>query len=101
MPTVAAETASKGGLNGLRAALEAAVRLRPDWAEGHLRLGSVLLGLYSNLAGEMIGSLQGEKDPSATAILTDPLRLHDVGHSASAESLAAVGGVLGHEPVRA
>jgi tetratricopeptide (TPR) repeat protein len=100
MPTVSAGAASNAELNRLRSALEAALRLRPNWAEGHLRLGSVLLGLYSNLAAELVGTFQAEKDPSATAILTDPVLLHGVVHSASAESLAALGGVLDHEPVR-
>src|SRR5262249_40035299 len=76
-----------------------ALRLRPNWAEGHLRLGAVMLGLYSNLAGEWIGQLQDGQDPDAMTILSDPLWLHGVVHAAAAADLADLGGGLGQEPV--
>jgi tetratricopeptide (TPR) repeat protein len=101
MPTVDSGRATAAELRRTRGTLEAALRLRPNWAEGHLRLGAVLLGLYSNLAQEWVEQFQDEKDPETNAILTDPLWLHHVVHSATAEDLAEVGGVLDHEPVRA
>jgi tetratricopeptide (TPR) repeat protein len=100
MPTVDPAQSSAGELRRARSALEAALRLRPDWAEGHLRLGAVMLGLYSNRAKEWIGQVQDEKDPDALAILSDPLWLHGALHSASAEDLAELGGPLDQEPVR-
>jgi O-antigen ligase len=100
MPTVERMHSNTAELHRTRVALEAALRLRPNWAEGHLRLGAVLLGLYSNLAQEWVEQFQDEKDPDATAVLSDPLWLHRVVHSASAADLAEVGGVLDHEPVR-
>ena len=80
--------------------VEARLRLRPNWAEGHVRLGAVLLGLYANLAQEMLSQFQEEKNPAATKVLSDPLWLHGVVHSASVRDLAEMGGVLDHTPVR-
>jgi O-antigen ligase/tetratricopeptide (TPR) repeat protein len=100
MPTVDVQRASNDELKRVRTALEAALRQRPDWAEGHLWLGSVMLGLYSNLAAEWIGEHQEEKDAETTAVLSNPLWLHGVVHSSSAEELAEDGGLLGHEPIR-
>jgi tetratricopeptide (TPR) repeat protein len=100
MPTVDSARGSAAELRRTRDALQAALRLRPDWAEGHLRLGAVLFGLYSNLAQQWVEQLQDEKDSETTAILTDPLWFHRVVHSASPADLAEAGGVLGQEPVR-
>jgi O-antigen ligase/tetratricopeptide (TPR) repeat protein len=100
MPTVEATQGSQAEMNRTRIALEAALRSRPNWAEGHLRLGTVMLGLYSALAKEWVGQFQQEKDPEVLAILADPLWLHRVVHSASAADLAEVGGVVTQQPVR-
>jgi tetratricopeptide (TPR) repeat protein len=101
MPTVDPARGSSAELRRTREALEAALRLRPNWAEGHVRLGAVLLGLYSNLAQEWVEQFQDEKDPDSAALLSDPLWLHRVVHSATAAELAENGGVLDQEPVRA
>lgn len=101
MPSVDAMPEGATELNRIRVALEGALRQRPDWAEGHLRLGATQLGLYTALAAEWIGKFQEEKDPATTALLADPLWLHGVVHSSTAEEMAANGGVLEHEPVRA
>jgi tetratricopeptide (TPR) repeat protein len=101
MTTVDTVRRDNAELNRSRHALEAALRLRPNWAEGHLRLGAVMLGLYSNLAAEWIGQFQEEKLPDAATILSDAMWLHGVVHSTSAKELAAMGGVLNHEPVQA
>jgi hypothetical protein len=100
MVTVDPERRSDDELNRARAALEEALRSRPNWAEGHLRLGAVLLGLYSNLAERWLGEFHDAKSPAALAILSDPSWLHGVVHSASAEEMAKLGGVLDQEPVR-
>jgi tetratricopeptide (TPR) repeat protein len=77
--------------------LERALRHRPDWAEGHARLGLVLLSQYAAAAAEQLGEVG---DPARVAVLSDPLSLHKAVHAATAEQLAAAGGVLGPEPVR-
>ena len=100
IPSVDLARRSNSELNRTRSALEAALRQRPNWAEGHVRLGAVMLGLYSNLAREMLSQFQQEKNPAAVDVLSDPLWLHGVAHSASAEELAEIGGILNHEPVR-
>jgi hypothetical protein len=100
MPTIDFARQGDAELNHIRTALEEALRLRPGWAEGHLRLGTTLLGLYSNLAAQWLVKFQEEKNPEAVAILSDPLWLHGVVHSAKAEQLGANGGILDHEPVR-
>jgi O-antigen ligase/tetratricopeptide (TPR) repeat protein len=104
MPSVDALHLSTPELTRMRSALEAALRLRPDWAEGYIRLGTTLLGLYSNRAAELIAEVQEQEgapgDPAAVAILSDPLWLHSVVHSASREELDEAGGLLDQEPVR-
>ena len=100
MPTVDAARMPAPDLKRTRSALEAALRLRPNWAEGHLRLGAVLLGSYSHRAQEMLGEFQEQKSPEALETLSDPLWLHGVVHSASAQDLAEMGAILDHEPVR-
>src|SRR5262249_20164755 len=54
MPSADPVRLSTPELDRMRDALEAALRLRPNWAEGHLRRGAALEGLYSNLAAEWI-----------------------------------------------
>jgi O-antigen ligase len=77
--------------------LERALRHRPDWAEGHARLGLVRLSQYAAAVAEQLGEVG---DPARVAVLSDPLSLHKAVHAATAEQLAAAGGVLGPEPVR-
>ena len=56
-----------------RAALTLAVRLRPDWAEGHLRLGLTEVALYrSTVAAWLAGSVPV---PSDRLRMADPLWL--------------------------
>jgi tetratricopeptide (TPR) repeat protein len=100
MPTVDAERASDAELTPRRRALEEALRLRSNWAEGHLRLGAVMLGLYSNFAERWIGELSPEKVPEGLEVLSDPLWLHGVAHSASDPELAQLGGLQNQQPVR-
>ena len=78
--------------------LEAALRYRPDWAEGHARLGLLRLSQYRAAALGLVAAEAGS--PDAAKQMADPLWLHGVVHSAPPEALASAGGVLGHEPVR-
>ena len=63
-------------LDRMRAALEAALQIQPDWAEGHLRLGQTYLGLYQARTEELIAPQLN--DPERTVIMADPLWL--LGH---------------------
>jgi O-antigen ligase/tetratricopeptide (TPR) repeat protein len=57
-------------LDRRREALEQALRVRPDWVEGHLRLGLTLLSLYEMEASEALK--ERVKDSAARAVLIDP-----------------------------
>jgi O-antigen ligase len=81
-----------------RTALEAALRSRPDWFEGHLRLGMTLLSLYQSEAEEWLTATM--PDPEAASSLADPLRLHAVVHNDRPGEPAAVRQALEFEPVR-
>jgi O-antigen ligase/tetratricopeptide (TPR) repeat protein len=100
MPTVDAGGMSDDELSKSRTALEDALRLRPNWAEGHLRLGAVMIGLYSNRSRELLGQFSEVKNPEAIQILSDPLWLHRVAHTASASEVAKLGGIVNQQPVR-
>src|SRR5439155_11044430 len=98
LPSVGLGRASKATLEERRAALVRALRERPDWAEGHLRLGKTYLALYkSDTAETMAAHLDG--DPGADS-LADPLRLHEVVHAAPADAPVAAGQLLEYAPVR-
>lgn len=87
----------------LQQALAAALRHRPDWAEGHLRRGFALLECYRRQAAQWIREdSDGETAapaPNEAEALSDPLWLHGVAHEVSPEELASVGGLLGQGPV--
>ena len=59
-----------------REGLEQALRNRPDWAEGHLRLGLTLISLYEMEANEALEDRI--KDPEARAVLADTEWLRDI-----------------------
>jgi hypothetical protein len=75
------------GLRRQREALEASLRLRPDWADGHLRLGMLHLTLYERMAAIWLREA-GEAGSTRAA---DPLWLFGVVHRAG-------GGGPGHAP---
>jgi O-antigen ligase/tetratricopeptide (TPR) repeat protein len=81
-----------------RAALEAALDLRPDWAEGHLRLGLTDLGLYRAQAQEWLAGAPAGGDRAA--MLASPLWLHGIVHSAGDPDGQALREVADQEPVR-
>ena len=98
MPAAISPGVSKPTLERMRAALEAALYDRPDWGEGHLRLGMVLLGLYERTAAEWVG--ESLDDPVLADRLADPLWLHATVHSAPPDGRDGGEEVIGHEPVQ-
>ena len=80
MPTADRGDFARDDLERMRAALERALRDRPDWAEGYLRLGGILLGLYEQTAREWIEKSQ-EVELANRALLADYLWLHGVVHA--------------------
>ena len=69
---------SKSNLETMKTALTEALKIRPDWTEGHARLGQVQLGLYRHAAADAMG---------IQVIIVEP----DI--KAAANGLAAAGGV--------
>jgi len=57
----------------MRTALEAALQIQPDWAEGHLRLAQTYLGLYQAMTADLISPQLN--DPKRTAVMANPLWL--------------------------
>ncbi len=98
MPTVKNGDLSRSDLERMRTALEHALQSRPNWAEGHLRLGNTLLGLYGRTVREWVG--EGRQNRARAALLSDPLWLHGVVHSTTPDQRASVGGLFNQEPVR-
>jgi tetratricopeptide (TPR) repeat protein len=90
--------ASRRELEARRGLLERALRVRPGWAEGHLRLGETLLGLYSAVAADWLDG--SETDEARVAMLADPLWLHAVVHGEESGGPVPAEDLLGHEPVR-
>jgi hypothetical protein len=87
-----------GALAAEKERIEAALRQRPDWTEGHLRRGLMLLALYQQTAAEWVRAT--EPDPKRVAIMSDPLWLLGVAHSAGDGGRLSAGDLLKHEPIR-
>ncbi len=99
MPTAELWNAPVATLDRAQVHLEEALQYRPDWAEGHVRLGIVLLSRYRAAVAALLAD-RGN-DPLRVTLLSDPLRLHDVIRTARPEEIAAAGGgVLAHELIR-
>ena len=62
-------------LDAMRIALTQALKIRPDWAEGHMRLGQIELGLYRHAAATALGidlvTVDDVEDSEANARSTD------------------------------
>jgi hypothetical protein len=100
MPDVAAESeplAAKD-LEKRRAALEAALSLRPDWAEGHLWLGLTYLNLYRGQVKDWLGAAAGDEKHAAE--LAPPLWLHGMVHAAVDPTRLPPRTIAAEEPVR-
>jgi O-antigen ligase len=85
-PEPSAGDAPVPGLEPRRAALAAAVALRPDWAEGYVRLGLTELALYRATATQWLSSAGGP-DGQAT-VLASPLWLHGLVHGMGTEGVS-------------
>ena len=86
MPEMPPMNLSLEDLEQQRSALEAALRDRPEWAEGHFRLGLTLVALYEQSAAEWIAT---EMDgPAMIRTIADSLWLHEVAQSARPEEIA-------------
>ena len=85
-------------LERMQIGLERALRERPDWAEGHLRLGLVHLSLYVRTAADWMVQ-QGVK-PDQVPGLSDPLWLHGLIHRTGEDARPKVGDLLDHDPIR-
>lgn len=79
-------------------ALEAMLRYRPDWAEGHLRRGITLVALYERSATEIVEESTG--DAKKAASLGDSLWLHGVMHPRQGPPPVSTAELIEHEPVR-
>ena len=100
MATVGTMERTTWGLEEWRAALEDAVRRRPNWAEGYLRLGLVHMGLYRQKAKEWLED--AAVDANEIDRMAEPLWLlatlrDDQAQAATAPSETDV---LGFEPIR-
>ena len=100
MPTVGTLEATTLGLDEWRDALQDAVKCRPNWTEGYLRLGLVHLGLYRRRAKEWLEDSQ--VDPREIARMAEPLWLLGALHDQEATTTGPVGenDVLSLEPIR-
>jgi len=82
------------GLERRRIALERSVQLRPDWTEGHLRLGLTNLAIYAATADEWLAD--SVPDPIERAEMADPLWLLRLVREGKAETAL----LLQHEPIQ-
>lgn len=98
MPTATLWDAPLPRLARARTGLEEALRRRPDWAEGHVRLGIVLLSQYRRAVADLAEGRAG--DPGRVESLADPLWLHALVHGAGGGRPVSAGELLGYEPVR-
>jgi O-antigen ligase len=73
LPTIGTNDGPSWDLEAWRVALQGALALRPNWAEGHVRLGLVHLGLYRLMAREWLRDAGAGRDESELG--ADPLRL--------------------------
>ncbi|HEV3165915.1 MAG TPA: O-antigen ligase family protein [Isosphaeraceae bacterium] len=98
MPSAGLLADSLPKLERMRNALGKALRHRPDWVEGHLRLGQVHLSLYARTATEWITTTRGVGGSADR--FSDPLWLHGVIHSLPQEDRPSIAELLDYDPVR-
>ena len=100
MATVGTLETASWELDDWRDALREAVRLRPNWTEGHVRLGLVELGLYRRLTKEWLED--SATDPKDINLMAEPLwllRSEAAGRASSGEFRDAAD-LIQFEPVR-
>lgn len=98
MPDLGCGRLPRAELERMRLGLERALRARPDWCEGHLRLGITLMALYETTAKGWLDATID--DPDEAAALADPMRLHAVVHAGGPVGGEAASLAMSHEPVR-
>ncbi len=98
MPEVQAGDVLAPDLEVRRAALAEALGLRPNWAEGHLRLGLTHLALYRAQAQEWLSAATSK--PDQAAMLASPLWLHGVLHTTGDQGPPAESAMMDQEPIR-
>ena len=81
-----------------RAALAAALADRPDWAEGHLRLGLTYISLYRAQAQDWLADATSR--PEQAAMLASPLWLHGIVHTRGDQAPSETGSIVDQEPIR-
>lgn len=99
MPTVGTIETVHWELDEWRDALQDALRRRPNWTEGHLRLGLVHLGMYRRMTKEWLEDC--EMDPKAMDQMAEPLWLSGTVHQSQAPAAGSLrkADVLSFEPV--
>ena len=85
-------------LEPMKMALQQALLMRPDWAEGHLRLGLIHLHEYQRSAAE--GLRVRVDDAASRILLASPLWLHNVIHAAAPGSRESIEELVGFGPIR-
>jgi O-antigen ligase/tetratricopeptide (TPR) repeat protein len=98
MPTATLWDAPAEELDRAAEALDRALAIRPDWGEGHLWMGVVLLSRYR---ATTLGLLKAEGvGPEEALTLAHPLWLHRLVHALPPEGIAEYGDLTGQSPVR-
>ena len=97
-PAAAPADADLDRLERTRDALERALRYRPDWAEGHWRLGLTFLNLYERTAFEAFREF--ETDPAQATAKARVLWLFNQVHATSSAPSVPATELLAFEHVR-
>jgi O-antigen ligase/tetratricopeptide (TPR) repeat protein len=99
LPTIGTNDGPDWYLEAWRVALQGALRLRPNWAEGHARLGLVHLGLYRLAATEWLLDSGTAVDDSE--LMANPLWLLGAVHKTltAASSPTETAELLQFEPI--
>ncbi len=97
-PSLRSPMVPKDDLERRLAALDKALRQRPDWAEGHLRRGITLVALYERAATELVEESTG--DSKRAVVQGDILWLHAVMHPHEGLPPPSRSELIEHEPVR-
>ncbi|SIO55513.1 O-antigen ligase [Singulisphaera sp. GP187] len=97
-PAAGEADASMDELERKQDALERVIRIRPDWADGHWKLGLVFLRLYSTSAEESLREF--EKDQETVANQASPLWLFSTAHSLSGGKPIPIADLLNIDHIR-
>jgi O-antigen ligase/tetratricopeptide (TPR) repeat protein len=85
-----------GELEKIEVTLEKILRDRPDWSEGHLRLGMTYLSHYEQTTAEWAEA--AGRNPSTALMVANPLWLHALIHSGT-KSEAEINELIEEDPV--